>query len=152
MDEGQGAADGWTGEKAEKVGRLGAEWRRLSHPRRRRRRRNRGGERSSVSIMFEIKGRLVPPAALLFKSGPEGGREGGEVVVCINENAGTSSINHPSFSTAINKLAFHCNLQVYDKKKKKPNVSNVPLWNQNRAKTPQERLFSLTGAAARCKR
>lgn len=46
-------------------------------------------------------------------------REGGEAVVCINENAGTSSINHPSFSTAINKLAFHCNLQVYDKKKKK---------------------------------
>lgn len=59
------------------MGRLGAERRRLSHPRRRRRRRNHGGERSSVSIMFQIKGRLVPPAALLFKSGPEGGREEG---------------------------------------------------------------------------
>lgn len=35
-----------------------------------------GKERRSVSIMLEIKGRLVLPAAL-FRSGPVSGREGG---------------------------------------------------------------------------
>lgn len=35
-----------------------------------------GKERRSVSIMLEIKGCLVPPAALLFRSGPVSGREG----------------------------------------------------------------------------
>lgn len=32
------------------------------------------GKERSVSIMLEIKGRLVPPAALLFRSGPVSGR------------------------------------------------------------------------------
>lgn len=37
---------------------------------------NSGKERRSVSIMLEIKGCLVLPAALLFRSGPVSGRGG----------------------------------------------------------------------------
>lgn len=59
-------------------------------------RTERDKERSSVSIMLEIKGRLVLPAALLFISSPVSGWERGRAAACINENAGNSPIHHPS--------------------------------------------------------